>query len=206
MLARAGSRGPLVSLALPLAFIIMRKDPSRTMVISLVLIVSIIILKDFLFSILSDISPVLAERLTESDEVNTLARENLYAKAINGFIQHPLFGFAHGVVDEGFIRYPHNTLLEEFNGLGFFGGMIYIILFVRAMKKSLYMVRYKIHYWVALLALYVMTESIFSGCFYGDEQLAVLWVSVLAIKLSSSTSRIKIQQNLLPRIEKSAVS
>lgn len=180
IMLRASSRGPLISLVLTIALYMLfrSKNTVKGLCLCLGTILCILFFKDFCLSLLHDVSPVLAERFNGKDG-STLEREFLYNSAINGFLSNPLFGFAHGVLWNGGIGYPHNLILEAFNALGVVGGVLTIVLMVKALKASYRLVHFMTPYgWIGLLITMQLIQGMFSGKFYGEERLTILWVLV----------------------------
>jgi hypothetical protein len=177
---RASSRGPVISFLIVLYFYYFTK--SKYKILSLTVIATcllfIILFKDFVLDMVGYVSPVLQDRFMEEGG-SALQRQNMAYEALNNFINYPIFGYAFGVMFEGSIGYPHNTVLEAFNGLGLIGGVLFLILIYHGVKASYYLLHCGVrNSWVCLLFMMRLVQSMFSGNFYNDEALCMLWVFV----------------------------
>ena len=175
---RASSRGPIVTFVVVLVFYFfcISKYKKIGIFVAIVSILAFFILKDLIIDLIGYISPVLQERFLDKGE-SGLQREEMASLAINGFLNYPIFGYAYGVLFQGVIGYPHNTVLEAFNGLGIVGGVVYLILIYHGVKASYELLHAKEeNSWVCLLFMSRLVESMFSGNFYNDEPLCMLWV------------------------------
>lgn len=177
---RASSRGPIVSFAFVMLFYFycISKNKGVGIAIAIGLLIVILLFREQFLSLLGEISPVLQERFADKGETG-LQREGMALEAIRGFVNHPLLGYAYGVMFQGEIGYPHNTILEAFNGLGLVGGLLFLLLIFYGVKESYYILHSKDNNsWICLLFMFRLVESMFSGNFYNDETLCVLWVFV----------------------------
>lgn len=180
---RASSRGPIVSAAIVLVLYLVcrsKVSPIRIVLVAFSCLL-LVLFKDVILDFIGYISPVLQERFLDKGE-SGFQRLDMARLAINGFLEHPVFGYAYGVMFQGKIGYPHNTVLEAFNGLGFFGGMLYLMLIYYALKVSYDLIRNR-HCcgWICLIFVLRLVESMFSGCIYDNETLCALWVLVFMI-------------------------
>lgn len=177
---RASSRGPIISFAITLSFYVYCLSKYKQTGVALMIIGAIIFLlfNEQILEMIGYISPVLRERFMDRGE-SGFQREEMARQAIWGFLNYPIFGYAHGVMFQGAIGYPHNTVLEAFNGLGIIGGVIYLMLIFHGVKASYFLIHIRDkNAWVCLLFIIRLAESMFSGNFYNDEPLCMLWVFV----------------------------
>lgn len=177
---RASSRGPIVSFAIVFVFYLfcISKNPLKGVTISIASLILLFLFKEQLLDLIGSISPILKERFLEEGG-SALQRQEMAQKAIDGFINNPIFGYAYGVEFEGVIGYPHNTILEAFNGLGLIGGLIYLLLIFYASKASYEILHSKDkNGWICLLLMISIVESMFSSNFYNNGRLSILWVFV----------------------------
>lgn len=177
---RASSRGPIVSFVIVLAFYSFCISKYKQVGIFLIVIFLLFLLlfKDQLLNVIGSISPVLRDRFMEEGG-SALERQEMARDAIRNTMNYPVLGYAYGVLFQGTIGYPHNTVLEAFNGLGLVGGILYLILIYHAVKASYELLHARDeNAWVCLLFMVRLVESMFSGNFYNNEQLCMLWVFV----------------------------
>lgn len=192
---RSGSRGPFV--ALIVCFVLYYLSPKKNALVSFVgflfIATFIYLLKDSVFSFLSEIAPVLSERMTSSDSVQDLSngRTNLYAIALNGFFENPIFGsFFAIVMDGGTLYYSHNAVLDAFMGLGIIGGILFVAIYVSAFKKCIFLIKSRnTIYWLSLLVMQQLIASLFSGNFYKSDVLNVCLVSIFMLGSLTSTNK-----------------
>lgn len=192
---RSGSRGPLVAFMMVLMIYVFGRIKDKTVGLAVcgILVLFFYIFSDLFIDLVGEISPVLKDRLTEKDEVNVVARQAMYKDAINGFMSNPLFGDCFGVRINGTksVFYPHNTILEAFNGLGLLGGLIYIYLINIAFVYTYRIVHSKIiNEWMGLLLIFRIICSFFSGNFYSDGALISIW-GIILVMYESNRRNIK---------------
>lgn len=191
IILRASSRGPLISLAATIVLyrVFKSKNSGKGIATLVILCFSFFFLKDFIINIISDISPVLADRFDGKDE-SYYQREFMYNSAINNFLSNPIFGYAHGVLFQGKIGYPHNLVFEAFNALGLFGGVLTLYLMYAAFKASHDLIRRQSKIgWIGLLIMMQLIQGLFSGKFYGEERLTILWVLIFLCDLLSKRTK-----------------
>lgn len=177
---RAASRGPVVSFVIVIYFYYFTRSRYKftSLIFIILLLIFFILFKDLILELIGYVSPVLQGRFLEEGG-SALQRQDMAAEAINNFLNYPVFGYAFGVMFEGSIGYPHNTILEAFNGLGLIGGIIFLILIYHGVKASYYLLHSgDRNAWVCLLFMMRLVQSMFSGNFYNDEALCMLWVFV----------------------------
>ena len=78
--------------------------------------------------------------------------------------------------------YSHNIILDAFMGLGFFGGILFLIILFKALAKSRDLIKERSPYfWLGLLAVQQIVAHMFSGAFYQSDILNVLLVVLFII-------------------------
>ena len=161
ILLRSGSRGPLVAFISSIIFYaIARLNNSVWVILSSFGLAVFIILNDIIFEMIGRISPVMAQRLTLSGNVSqyeefTNARSALFSQAIDKFVNHPLFGDAYALVfPNGTIAYSHNSVLDAFMALGLFGGCLFVMILLFAIRNSFILIRHRHRFWwIGLLCI-----------------------------------------------------
>jgi hypothetical protein len=104
---------------------------------------------------------------------STFNRETMAVRAIHQFEEHPLLGDM--IVEDTYREYPHNILLEAFMATGFFGGVLYLLLWGRCGWIALRLAGNVQYGWLTALFLQQMIEFLSSGSiFVGGDAWAVL--------------------------------
>lgn len=191
VLLRAGSRGPLVALGASMLFYYSsrQKHVVLSMLVMFLLLMMLYLFSDFLFEWIRSISSVLANRLTLSSDITSSyeefsnGRASLYSIAIENIINNPILGSSFAVFREyGSYIYSHNIILDAFMGLGFFGGILFLIILFKALAKSRDLIKERSPYfWLGLLAVQQIVAHMFSGAFYQSDILNVLLVVLFII-------------------------
>lgn len=186
----AASRGPIVALVFCLLIYYYAKQKSNTISIIVLfpLFVLFVLLSDYIWEFITQMSPTMAERLSLSGDVNqyeeyTNGRSDLFAYAWNKFLENPFFGYSYGIVsNKGHVDYSHNTILDAFMATGFIGGMMYIYILFVSMKMAFNTIRYHRELsWLALLIIQAIVKYQFSGNFYESDFLQFAFVTALCI-------------------------
>lgn len=110
------------------------------------------------------------------------SRKELWRNTLRAIWSFPILGVSNFEVNQG--QYPHNLILEAFQNLGVFGGVIFLILLIMGLKQAFFELRSG-HQLVPLLFFQSVVGSQFSGSLYGY---ASLWVT-LALLLGCYTKR-----------------
>lgn len=184
IMLRAGSRSPVLALAVILIFWLFARGKNVILgaFISLFGIVLLVVFTEPILGFIGDISPVMESRLRISIyEGNTSGRDTVYKEALDAFLDKPFLGKQFAIFNEfGGFDYSHNIILDALMGLGFFGGIAILYIFWIALKKSYIMVRMKdAHFWISLILIQQIVLSMLSGAFYYNQILNVLLVFVV---------------------------
>lgn len=190
---RSGSRGPVISLVITFCVFFLSNIKSFKGVFWLFVGISfIIVLQNVIMDFIADFSPVFYSRLVENDHGSNNARMEYYQLAYEGFLNSPVLGECYGISPGGkYTTYPHNTVLEAFCGLGFVGGMTYLLLIIAGVIVTYRLVSSKTHFWVGLIWTSQIIESMFSSSFYDNEMLVSNWMVLLSVPLYYEASTIK---------------
>lgn len=189
IILKSGSRGPLVVFVSGILFYALARldNPIWTFLIAFVM-AAFLFIGDVIFELIGRISPIMASRMTLSGNVSqfeelTTARNELFSKAFEKFVDHPLFGDTYALIfPDGSITYSHNIVLDAFMALGFFGGCLFVIMFLYALWNSFLLIRSCHRYWwIGLLCFCYLISHLFSGCFYQADTLNVLLIIILSM-------------------------
>ncbi len=185
-IAKAGSRSPVVVLALVMTFYLMARLGSiNGLIIICIMITLVFVFIGPILEIMSLIGSDLAARLVSMVENKESSGRNvIWANVLNIIGESPVFG-AYYVVPSGpgVGFYPHNFILEIFMGTGFFGGIPFVILLLISLKKA-----YKLlninhpSTWIIILYLQMVVFGMFSTSLYSSQDFWVLIFYVITIK------------------------
>lgn len=190
-IAKAGSRSPVVVLALVMTFYFMARLGS----VQGLIIVCILVTLMFLFigpilEIMSLIGSNLADRLVSMVEnKESSGRDEIWKNVLNIIADSPVFG-AYYVVPSGLGKglYPHNFILEIFMGTGFVGGFPFLVMVFYSLSKSYKLIHIK-HpsTWIIILYLQMIVFGMFSTSLYSSQDFWVLLFYVMSIKHITKT-------------------
>jgi len=123
---------------------------------------------------------------SQFEEVNTIARIELYNSAWSLFLDHPLLGA--GLEDPTFGGYPHNVFIEAFMATGIFGGVAFAVGVLAAVYAAFQIMREApLYAWIALIALQQLISAQLSGTLV---QTTTMWGGIgLIISITSSLAR-----------------
>ena len=191
IILRSGSRGPLVAFVASILFYVIARldNPIWGVLMSIAMLVSVL-MSDYIFELIGRISPVMASRMTLSGNVSqfeefTNSRSALFSQAINRFVNHPLIGDTYALVSpDGSIIYSHNMVLDAFMALGLFGGCLFVIILLFAIRNAFLLIRYQHRFWwIGLLCICYLVKHLFSGCFYQADVFNALLIIMLNFRL-----------------------
>lgn len=183
IMLRAGSRSPILALAVILIFWLFARGKNIVLGVSIAAIAVILmfVFIDPILNFMGNISPVIEFRLRASIyEGDTSGRNPLYDQAFQVFVDHPIIGSQFGLFDHfGGFGYSHNIILDSLMGLGIFGGISMIYILWTSLKKSYQTIKMKDpHFWVSLILIQQIVLSMLSGAIYYNQILNVLLVFV----------------------------
>lgn len=204
VMLRSGSRGPLIALFGCFIFYYMARQKSSALAVFFMSVVITILMlgSNYIMNVISQLSPVMAGRFSLSGsaiQYEELSKERLelYQRAIDNFANRPFFGdsFSLFAPDGNFI-YSHNIILDAFMGMGFFGGVLFVIILVWAIKRAYRNISFQYqHWWLSLICIQAIISHMFSGCFYRADTLNVLLLFLFAQNYRSTSfikSRLRI--------------
>ncbi len=117
------------------------------------------------------------DRLVFSDE-SAMLRLKLLQSSLKATLDNPLFGISNW--ETQFCNYPHNIILESFQNIGIFGGMMLVVLLLRGVQNAVLQLLAGCPL-IPVLFIQAAVAAQVSGSLYAHAQ---LWVT-LAILLES---------------------
>ena len=72
------------------------------------------------------------------DDVSS-GRTKIYKKALEYITENPFLGYGYLLPDKSYV---HNIFIENFMALGFFGGSLFVIINIAALKRCIYVLRH----------------------------------------------------------------
>jgi O-antigen ligase len=173
LLLSSNSRGPLLSVAAAMIFLLLVLRAKYKLIISLSLFVAAILFVPALRWIEYELGYAVYSRLFDqsiSEEVNVVARLGLYEAAIGAFSESPFFGAGFGV--EGVGAYPHNTIIEAFLTVGVLGGFAFLLAQVIALIIAWRLARARSDLvWLSMITVQYIVASQFSGSIYASPSM-----------------------------------
>lgn len=191
----AGSRGPIIALILCLVVYYLSNTNNSSKLIKylfiFVLICPFIIywaeeISDLFTSMgIRSVDRIYNSFLGDGSLANqTSGRDILYNDALFYFGESPIVGYSYLIPGK---IYCHNIILEQFMALGIFGGSIFLIINVIALKHSWHILRYNREY--AIIPLLYIQYFIF-GCFSSTSiDLPQYWLFMLLTMNYSALSQ-----------------
>ena len=193
---RASSRGPIIALLVVFSLWIFSapKNSLRGLVIVACVLFLIVLNLNSILSYLAVWSPVMEKRIYSTLQEGDSGRNSLYKNAINTFMDSPFIGKQFAIFNNyGELGYSHNIILDAFMGLGFVGGAIMIYLLLSAIKKSFALIKdNNRHFWFSLLLIQQIVFNMFSGAFYYNQLLWVLFPLIFIYNPHSNKKALKI--------------
>ena len=187
VLLRAGSRGPILAAIVIFATYLITR--TKNIILSLIFIIFALLvwylLRDNIIQLVSDISPILKQRLFE--RANQISdRTPLYEYAVNAFLDNPIFGKSFAVYMSGFMTYSHNIILDSIMQLGMIGGAIILYLLVKSYSLIYKLLKIKSLYsWIGLLLLQQVTFLMLSSAIYLTPSFSILMVLLFFININN---------------------
>lgn len=176
---RAGSRGPLLSGFIVALFAILSMTKNRVVNFSLLLMAGVILWLSmgYLESFVSDISPVLYERLfSKTMDEQLYGRDNLFSLAFSYFLESPIWGKYFSLYIGGSMVWVHNIFIESLLQLGIIGFVIIITITIKSCKKVVSIGKSKAnYYWIALILIAGFTGAMVSSVFCTSPYISPLY-------------------------------
>lgn len=185
-IAKAGSRSPVVVLALVMSFYFIAKlGGLKALIILCILGSLIIIFINPIVDLLTSMGSTIAIRLTHMvEEGEGSGREVIYQKVLNIIYQAPILGSYYLIPSGPFAgMYAHNFFLEVFMATGLLGGIPFTILIVISLVKSFRLIRVA-HpaSWLIILYLQILGYGMFSTGLYSSQDFWALLFYMMSMK------------------------
>lgn len=186
-LVLAASRGPIVALAAGMLLIAAAGwvNGGAPRVLALVAVLGITI--PSAVAVAQRAGSALIERMTRSPRRGSSVDERLrrYQGAWEQFTENPLLGSS--LDERGSLGYPHNLVLESFMAVGIFGGVLFVLILLLCVFKSIMLlVRDPAYGWIGLLFVQRAVGGMFSGSLYTSNE---FWYMVAAVASASFATR-----------------
>lgn len=146
----SGSRGPFIALCVVFLYKYFSSIKSiKSFGLLVVLIVLMCILYDDIIwglnNFLQEFEITSFSRIAMSvvEGMSSSGRGQIYANAFNDFLDFPLFGKSY-LLDDG--SYVHNIVIEQFRALGFFGGLLFLIMNLVVIWRGFILLKQKPEY------------------------------------------------------------
>ncbi|MBA2563242.1 MAG: O-antigen ligase family protein [Chitinophagaceae bacterium] len=186
-IARAGSRSPVVVLALVSTFYFMaRLGNVKGIIIIFVFVGLITIFINPIIGLLESMGSNLAIRLTSMVvKGESSGRDDIYSNTLNIIQGSPILGeyyFLPTGVGAG--GYPHNFFLEVFLATGLLGGIPFMIMIFISLVKAYKLI--KVNHpssWIIILYLQMLVFGMFSTGLYSSQDFWVLLFYIMSMKV-----------------------
>ncbi|MGD1892410.1 MAG: O-antigen ligase family protein [Cyclobacteriaceae bacterium] len=198
-IAKAGSRSPVVVLALvSIFYMIARLGKVKGLLILSTVVGLILINIKAIIGLLSSLGSSLAIRLTSMiQEGETSGRDVIYTNTLSIIQESPIFG-SYYLIPKGIGAggYPHNYFLEVFMATGIVGGSIFLALVLYSVYQSYSLIKSR-HFssWIVVLYLQILVYGMFSTGLYTSQDFWILLFYIGSLKTSSFISTDRIPKN-----------
>lgn len=176
---RAGSRGPLLSGLVVMVFAVLSMTKNKVGNLMLLMVAGTILWfsMGYLEEAISDISPVLYNRLFgHTMEEQLYGRDNLYSLAISYFLESPIWGKYFSIYRGGVMVWPHNIFIESLLQLGIIGFSLMLAMILNSCKKVLSIGESKASYfWLGLILISGITGGMVSSVFCTSSTIGPLY-------------------------------
>jgi hypothetical protein len=189
IVAVAGSRSPLVSLAIGIvvltAYGIKRGVGWRLSLGALLPTVLLPIGFQYLFSAGSILTTRLFETV-DAYKVGELDRFVIWDVTLSEYVRSPFVGAG---IELSIGAHPHNLILEAFLAMGFIGGALFCWLMVESTRAGFRLLSSTEAGWLPLIFMQFFTLSLFSGNLWSSMELWAIVLVQAGATMSSTTRR-----------------
>lgn len=182
LLLRAGSRGPILALAIVCGgwLLLRSKNILKNLLPCIVIAGGVFICADSIEEVVGEISPVLKTRFFERK--NQLDdREPLYDQAIESFGNSPVIGGQFAIYRNFTMTYPHNLFLESLMQTGILGFSIFMGILLVVLQRIRLLLSRDNQGWIAILWLQQFSFLLVSGSVTLQPPFSILTILVLLI-------------------------
>lgn len=174
VMLRAASRGPFVTFVAILLFYVFSRMKNKIVGFFVILSIGLLVWVNMsiILEWLGNVSPLMGQRMAASIyEEDSSGRDNLFANAIDIFLQNPIIG-KQFVLDTGF--YTHNSILDVMIGLGSIGALVWVSIIWKDFKYSYQNILNKSSLMaISLISLLGIIQGFFSGAMYINHKLVI---------------------------------
>lgn len=178
----AGSRGPFMALAVCLFLWVVSKFniSAKSVFIIILSLIAFVYIEDILYFIndqlkandINSFSRILDTVFADNGlSEHTSGRDHLYVEAWELFLDNPIFGnslFIPGKI------YVHNIFIEQFMATGIIGGLIFILINIIAVKRSIKIIRHDSKF--AIIPILFVQNLIFGSLSVTIISLPAYWL------------------------------
>jgi len=182
----SGTRGAALSVSVTALIIILTtKDTSRIfhgLIVAIVISFALIL---FAGESATDRLINLTQEIKNRDIEAGAGRGEIWAKAVDGFMEHPILGCSLELKTIGY--YPHNIVLEAFHSTGILGGLLMIYLVLRGIYDAYLILKYRPEMgWISILFFRGLGEALVSGAVY---ILPLFWIALVLARANCPSQK-----------------
>ena len=182
---KAGSRGPIVSLAFAILMLLLSNTESLLKKVLALLIISLAYCYfEEILHLFSYISPVLENRFYRTIAEGDIERTTLFNLALQEFNKHP-FGGGYFMIP--YRSYSHNMFVDALMTFGIWG--IFFVIFILIISYDAYKIvksKNQKYQWIGLLFFQLAFANLFSGAFYINMPLITTIIIISSVKFDES--------------------
>jgi O-antigen ligase len=181
------SRGSIIAAALPILFVVVAMRGRLALLASIaaaMIILAMVFASNYLGG--SPFARFLSIQESIQSEAGEASRIVLWESSMQQFWEAPIFGSS--LENLAFHYYPHNIFLEVMISTGMLGLAPFAILIFMSIRKCFTILTDgPRHFWVVILFLQSLTQSLFSGALYLSSWLAISLALVAVVWRSLSS-------------------
>lgn len=196
----SASRSPLLALFLvTIVFVLTRTGKTKALFfISFLGLLGYFFFIDILSFIGTYINSNFLDRIIYALEGVSTGRQSLFQTAFMEFVDAPFFGSAFLIQTGNAVGiYPHNLIIEAFMALGFIGGILFLIIILKNIKKVFIILNIKSdkYVWIGLLYLQFLIFGMSSGSLYMSDFFWIYTVLVGGVFIKKDNFKISKNEN-----------
>lgn len=193
-MALANSRSPLLALFIVLVIYMVAKKKIKILVVSSIIMAVIILFIEKIDIFLQSYGSTFVNRIINSINYSNIeklssGRSILYNTGLENLLENPLLGgpfLSQDISIRG--QYYHNFVIEAFVSLGFFGGLLYLVLIGISMVKAFKLLKINTQYcFVSFLFFQQLIYSLFSRSF---TNLPLFWFSLFLVNYIYESNKV----------------
>lgn len=187
----SGSRGPLLSATLVFVVLVLTSygDNLSDRLAFLWKVIALLLVTMGAFVVFfAEATEVVFQRISATlggQEMSDIGRFDLWKDGFSEFLDSPFVGSGFEVSTLTF--YPHNLPLEALMATGLIGGGVWVIMCWVGIGRAVQVIRTAPDYaWIGVLAIYLFSNSLFSGSLWNSGSIAHFMVALFAIPIARS--------------------